>query len=124
MLKIRYAKNTYGPKCQNTHGPKVWLLDTYGHGPMALGAWAAGRPAAWPPAANQCPASVQECPDEPGSARRKGIEIAPRNGNNGNHIIGNLNRCAKIAVPPRRSRRMITGVNVFSRLDLGKVRQK
>ena len=29
MLKIRYAKNTYGPKCQNTHGPKVWLLDTW-----------------------------------------------------------------------------------------------
>ena len=63
MLKIRYAKNTYGPKCQNTHGPKLWLLDTWAwaHGPgrmgrrrpavvrsqsavrmrMALGAWAA-----------------------------------------------------------------------------------
>ena len=34
MLKIRYAKNTYGPKCQNTHGPKLWLLDTW--------AWAHG----------------------------------------------------------------------------------
>ena len=35
MLKIRYAKNTYGPKCQNTHGPKLWLLDTWAwaHGP-------------------------------------------------------------------------------------------
>ena len=30
MLKNRYAKNTYGPKCQNTHGPKLWLLDTWG----------------------------------------------------------------------------------------------
>ena len=40
MLKImyakkRYAKNTYGPKCQNTHGPKLWLLDTW--------AWATAR---------------------------------------------------------------------------------
>ncbi len=34
MLKTRYAKNTYGPKCQNTHGPKLWLLDTW--------AWAHG----------------------------------------------------------------------------------
>ena len=33
MLKIRYAKNTYGPKCENTHGPKLWLLDTWAHGP-------------------------------------------------------------------------------------------
>ena len=49
MLKIRYAKNTYGPKCQNTHGPKLWLLDTWawahglgpGPGPWAR-AWAHG----------------------------------------------------------------------------------
>ena len=39
MLKIRYAKNTYGPKCQNTHGPKLWLLDTWAwaHGPGPMG---------------------------------------------------------------------------------------
>ena len=39
MLKIRYAKNTYGPKCQNTHGPKLWLLDTWAwaHGPGRMG---------------------------------------------------------------------------------------
>ena len=46
MLKIWYAKNTYGPKCHNTHGPKLWLLDTWawahdlgpgpGPGPMCL----------------------------------------------------------------------------------------
>ena len=42
MLKIRYAKNTYGPKCENTHGPKLWLLDTW--------AWAAaGLPPPPPP---------------------------------------------------------------------------
>ena len=34
MLKKQYAKNTYGPKYQNTHGPKLWLLDTW--------AWAHG----------------------------------------------------------------------------------
>ena len=34
MLRIRFAKNTYGPKCENTHGPKLWLLDTW--------AWAHG----------------------------------------------------------------------------------
>ena len=50
MLKIRYAKNTYGPKCQNTHGPKLWLLDTWAwaHGPGRMGrrrpAAAAGPP--------------------------------------------------------------------------------
>ena len=38
--KKRYAKNTYGPKCRNTHGPKLWLLDTW--------AWADG-PGPWPP---------------------------------------------------------------------------
>ena len=43
MLKIRYAKNTYGLKCQNTHGPKLWLLDTWTYGPMALGPWAHGH---------------------------------------------------------------------------------
>ena len=39
MLNIRYAKNTYGPKCQNTHGPKLWLLDTWAwaHGPGRMG---------------------------------------------------------------------------------------
>ena len=39
MLKIRCAKNTYGPKCQNTHGPKLWLLDTWAwaHGPGRMG---------------------------------------------------------------------------------------
>ena len=39
MLKHRYAKNTYGPKCQNTHGPKLWLLDTlaWAHGPGSMG---------------------------------------------------------------------------------------
>ena len=56
MLKKRYAKNTYGPKCQNTHGPKLWLLDTWAWahdlspvpdpGPMCLsrcqGPWAEG----------------------------------------------------------------------------------
>ena len=37
MLKKQYAKNTYGLECQNTHGPKLWLLDTW--------AWAAaGEP--------------------------------------------------------------------------------
>ena len=37
--KKRYAKNTYGPKCQNTHGPKLWLLDTWAwaHGPGRMG---------------------------------------------------------------------------------------
>ena len=50
MLKIRYAKNTYAPKCQNTHGPKLWLLDTWAwaHGPGRMGrrrpAAAAGPP--------------------------------------------------------------------------------
>ena len=49
MLKIRYAKNTYGPKCQNTHGPKLWLLDAWAwaHGPGRMGrrpAAAAGTP--------------------------------------------------------------------------------
>ena len=34
MLKNQYAKNTHGAKCQNTHGPKLWLLDTW--------AWAHG----------------------------------------------------------------------------------
>ena len=39
MLKIRYAKETYGPKCQNTHGPKLWLLDSWAwaHGPGPMG---------------------------------------------------------------------------------------
>ena len=39
MLSKRYAKNTYGPKCQNTHGPKLWLLDTWAwaHGPGRMG---------------------------------------------------------------------------------------
>ena len=41
MLKNRYAKNTYGPKCQNTHGPKLWLLNTW--------AWALGRSLFPPP---------------------------------------------------------------------------
>ena len=42
MLKIRYAKNTYGPKCQNTHGPNLWLLGTWawahahGHAPRPM----------------------------------------------------------------------------------------
>ena len=47
MLKTGYAKNTYVPKCQNTHGPKLWLLDTWAwaHGPGRMG----GRPAAGPP---------------------------------------------------------------------------
>ena len=46
MLKNRYAKNTYGPKCQNTHGPKLWLLDTWAwaHG---LGPWPGPRARAW-----------------------------------------------------------------------------
>ena len=39
MQKKRYAKNTYGPKCQNTHGRKLWLLDTWAwaHGPGPMG---------------------------------------------------------------------------------------
>ena len=50
MLEIQYAKNTYGPKCQNTHGPKLWLLDTWAwaHGAGRMGccrrAAAAGPP--------------------------------------------------------------------------------
>ena len=48
MLNIRYAKNTYGPKCENTHGPKLWLLDTWAwaHGPGSMGRrrWAAAAP--------------------------------------------------------------------------------
>ena len=45
MLKIRYAKNTYGPKCENTHGPKLWLLDTWAwaHGPGRMGRRRRGR---------------------------------------------------------------------------------
>ena len=36
MLTIRYAKNTYGPKCPNTHLPKLWLLQTWALGPWAV----------------------------------------------------------------------------------------
>ena len=51
MLKIRYAKNTYGPKCQNTHGPKLWLLDTWAwaHGPGRMGRRRRAAAAAPPP---------------------------------------------------------------------------
>ena len=49
MLKIRYAKNTYGPKCQNTHGPKLWLLDTWAwaHGPAPMGPGRRRRGSVW-----------------------------------------------------------------------------
>ena len=80
MLNIRYAKNTYGPKCQNTHGPKLWLLDTWAwaHGPGRMGrrrpAAAAGPPPpgkVWvgggggggsPAAAAHAPRAMGPCP--------------------------------------------------------------
>ena len=46
MLKIRYAQNTYGPKCVKILTGQSFCSWTHGHGPMALGAWAA---AARPP---------------------------------------------------------------------------
>ena len=36
MLKNRYAKNAYGPKCQNTHGPKLWLMSILTFGPISI----------------------------------------------------------------------------------------
>ena len=48
MLEIRYTKSTYGPKCQNTHGPNLKALAPahmgmgpwpWAHGPWAAGGW-------------------------------------------------------------------------------------
>ena len=45
MLKIQYAKHTYDPNVKILMGQSFGSW-THGHGPMALGAWAA---AAGPP---------------------------------------------------------------------------